>query len=186
MEEIWKEIDGFDGRFSVSNLGRVRQNNFSYISKQNHYLKFKEKIIKPFTWQSRYLRVDIHSYRQDNKIRLATYVHKLVAQYFIGERPEGYVIDHINGDYLDNRAENLRYVTQKENINNPVTKIKPGQYKHSEEIRKKISERTKEAMQREEVKIKLRKKHNMSEEGRMILRLTAIKTNKKRSQKNIL
>ena len=49
MEEIWKEIDGFDGRFSVSNLGRVRQNNFSYISKQNHYLKFKEKIIKPFT-----------------------------------------------------------------------------------------------------------------------------------------
>ena len=41
-------------------------------------------------------------------------------------------------------------------------------------------------MQREEVKIKLRKKHNMSEEGRMILRLTAIKTNKKRSQKNIL
>ena len=43
-------------------------------------------------------------------------VHSLVAETFLGERPEGYDIDHINGDKTDNKAENLRYVTHTENM----------------------------------------------------------------------
>ena len=54
-------------------------------------------------------------------MRLNTYIHKLVAEYFIGERPEGYEIDHIDGNYLNNRADNLRYVTRRENLLNPNT-----------------------------------------------------------------
>ena len=48
----------------------------------------------------------------------------MVAEYFIGPRPEGYVIDHIDGNYLNNKADNLRYVTQKENMNNEISKQK--------------------------------------------------------------
>lgn len=48
-------------------------------------------------------------------------VHRLVYETFIGSIPEGYVIDHINTIRDDNRLENLRCVTPKENNNNPLT-----------------------------------------------------------------
>ena len=176
MEEIWKEIKGFDGRFSISNFGRVRQNKGQYITLQKHVINYEEKILVPITWQSRYLRIDLHLNRK-KRMRLNTYIHKLVAEYFIGERPEGYEIDHIDGNYLNNRADNLRYVTRRENLLNPNT---PNGYKGkhlSKEERLKISIKTKEAMERPEVKEKLRKKHNMSKEGSEKLRQLIIKRN---------
>lgn len=124
MKETWKLIEGFDGLFSVSNEGRIKQNHYEYISLQGHKIIKEEKIILPFTWQSRYLRVDLVNHRKDKYYRKAVYVHKLVAEYFIGPRPEGYVIDHIDGNYLNNRADNLRYVTQLQNVNNINTKNK--------------------------------------------------------------
>ena len=51
---------------------------------------------------------------QDGKRKLK-YVHQLVLEAFEGPRPEGLVCDHINRDKLDNRIENLRYVTKQEN-----------------------------------------------------------------------
>jgi len=43
-------------------------------------------------------------------------VHELIARAFIGDRPTNYDIDHINGDRLDNRPSNLRYVTRSQNL----------------------------------------------------------------------
>ena len=40
----------------------------------------------------------------------------LMALTWIGPRPEGYEVDHLNGDMLDWSTDNLEYVTQKENI----------------------------------------------------------------------
>lgn len=45
-------------------------------------------------------------------------VHSLVAEAFLGPRPYGYDIDHVNGTKTDNRAENLRYVTHQDNMKN--------------------------------------------------------------------
>lgn len=154
MVEEWKIIEGSDGLFSVSNYGRIRQNHYEYISLLGHKIIKEEKIIQPSTWQSRYLRVDIQNCRKDKRFRKAVYIHKLVAEYFIGPRPEGYVIDHIDGNYLNNRADNLRYVTQKQNLNNPNTKGKAKEALQKiwsdpllrKEYSNKISEGTKRAM----------------------------------------
>lgn len=160
MEEIWKEIEGFDGRYSVSNYGRLKQNELTFISLQNKVIHHEEKIIEPHTWQSRYLRIDLVNNKKNKKYKLSTYVHKLVAEMFIGPRPQGYVIDHIDGNYLNNRVDNLRYCTRKENQNNPITKERLKGHIPSEETKKKISIRTKEAMANPIVKEKLRnRKH---------------------------
>lgn len=50
--------------------------------------------------------------------------HRAIWETFNGEIPKGMVIDHKNGNRLDNSLDNLQCVTQKENVNNPVTKIK--------------------------------------------------------------
>ena len=176
MEEIWKEIKGFDGRFSISNFWRVRQNKGQYITLQKHVINYEEKILVPITWQSRYLRIDLNLNRKKH-MRLNTYIHKLVAEYFIGERPEGYDIDHIDGNYLNNRADNLRYVTSIENKHNPNTINKRTYKKFTDEERLQLSIRMKEVMNRPEVKEKLRKKHNMSKEGSEKLRQLAIERN---------
>ena len=50
------------------------------------------------------------------------YVHRIIYETFNGEIPDGYEIDHINAVRDDNRLENLRIVTHKDNLNNPLTK----------------------------------------------------------------
>lgn len=50
--------------------------------------------------------------------RINHFVHHLVAKCFIGERPDGLVIDHIDQNKLNNNVENLRYVTQQVNTTN--------------------------------------------------------------------
>lgn len=53
--------------------------------------------------------------------------HILVYQTFIGEIPEGYVIDHIDGDKLNNNISNLRAVTQSKNVKNAYQNGHKGQ-----------------------------------------------------------
>lgn len=45
------------------------------------------------------------------------YIHQMVAETYLGPRPDGMVIDHIDGDINNNSASNLEYVTREENIN---------------------------------------------------------------------
>ena len=138
--EIWKPVKELEEYYEVSNLGRVKQlPRCTQQSKTGRKYNVEEKIIKPFIWQSKYLRVDLQVCRNKIRKRRATYIHTLVAEAFIGERPKGYVIDHIDTDIYNNRADNLRYVTIKENLNNPLTQLKRKNYKMPIEIRNSIS-----------------------------------------------
>jgi len=102
QKENWKPITNADG-YLISNIGRVKS------LKQN-----KERILKTTTSrQCRYHRVEIKS----NDGRSVKHcIHHLVAYNFIGPRPEGLFVCHLNGNLTDNRVENLAYQTHQQNI----------------------------------------------------------------------
>lgn len=94
---------------------------------------------------AKYLRVSLVD--SFDNVRRSIKVHRLVYMTFIGDIPQGYQIDHIDGDASNNNLENLRCVTPKENSNNPNTvwKLKGrrnpmfGRH-HTEESKRKMSE----------------------------------------------
>lgn len=107
MEEIWKDIEGYEGLYQVSNFGRVR----SY--KQSK----KGKILKPKLNSGGYCIIGLFK----NGLQRKMLIHRLVAECFLYNVENKPFIDHINTIRTDNRVENLRWVTTKENQNNPLT-----------------------------------------------------------------
>ena len=150
-EEVWKDVVGYEGLYKVSNLGRVRSLDKEIIitGVQKHPVKGikKGKIFNPSQNPQGYYSTTLH---KDKKIKLVR-VHRLVAMAFIPNPENKPYIDHINTIKTDNRVQNLRWVTQKENCNNELTR------KHNSEskIGKKYSEERKMNM-RENSSLKMR------------------------------
>lgn len=123
--EEWRpvEIDGRATRYQVSNQGRVRALHTKKVRREDGSVKhvLTSYVLKPFTKASGYLYLSLCI---DGKLR-HIYVHTLVAAAFLGPRPQGLQVDHINGESQDNRARNLRYVTPRENLANRRRKPKP-------------------------------------------------------------
>ena len=92
--------------YEVSNFGNIRRK-----LKNGKYREIKGSIL------NRGGRYKYFQTNRDNK-RTNYLFHHLVAKAFIGERPEGKVIDHIDRNSLNNNVSNLRYTTQKENTRN--------------------------------------------------------------------
>jgi len=106
INETWKPIKGYEKRYSVSNRGRVRSDAVSQYVRTGY-------ILKGFINWLGYHFVTLHN---DHRKKNHFSVHSLVAAAFIGPRPPGKEINHINNNRSDNHASNLEYVTHKENI----------------------------------------------------------------------
>ena len=110
-----KLIEGTDNKAIITSDGRVFRR---YVIKKGNkpvgWTEFRE--VKP-RLSSGYPSVFI-PYRKNCSI------HRLVAEAFIPNPENKLTVDHINGNKVDNRVVNLRWVTQKENSNNPNTKYK--------------------------------------------------------------
>ncbi len=101
MEEIWKDIEGAEGSYQVSNLGRVRSFHISALG----------KIKKPRLDKDGYLIIDLGRKGQTATRR----VHRLVALAFI-PNPQGLPqVNHKNGKRDDPRSENLEWATYSTN-----------------------------------------------------------------------
>lgn len=109
--EQWRPIESHDGvfadRYEVSDQGRVRAAPLNRIrGSRGGRVLFQSKDSKGYPQVSLYY---------GKAKRVTVKVHRLVADAFLGARPDGYTVDHINGNKDDNRTENLEYVTNAEN-----------------------------------------------------------------------
>lgn len=115
MEEIWKDIKGYEGIYQVSNLGRVKALEETWYSGRNGYIKKTkpEHIMKyRLAKNTGYCLLKLTKEGKEKHVL----VHRLVAETFIlnpNKLPE---VNHIDGNKENNCVENLEWVTAKENI----------------------------------------------------------------------
>lgn len=109
MKEEWKPVVGWESLYSVSSFGRVRREVY-----RNRY--FPGRTLKGEDDRGRVRLV----LRDASKGKCAKYAHQLVMEAFVGPRPAGMEINHIDGDPSNNRVENLEYVTRKQNMDHAV------------------------------------------------------------------
>lgn len=132
MEELletWKPIEGYEERYEVSTLGNVRSlgHNVCFLD-YGKYIDFYRdgKLLKPTVNTCGYQVVTL--YDPSTKKSKQYKVHRLVAETFIPNIENKPMIDHINAIKTDNRVENLRWCTNKENMNNPHALKKKSDY----------------------------------------------------------
>ena len=142
MEEVWKDIIGYEGLYQVSNLGRVKSLDYDRTG--------REQVLKPKMDINGYLSVTIYK----NRKRKYPRINRLVAMAFIPipdhlkhlplERLEA---DHIDTDRTNNAVWNLRWTDRSGNRRNPLTRQHMSEahkgMKHTEETKRKLSEANK-------------------------------------------
>lgn len=101
LKEIWLPVPEYEGIYELSNFGRfavIKQDGrvFRKLNNKTHYLSVSCKSI-------------------NGKNPKTFYLHTLVAKLFLGDRPDGMVIRHLDGNRFNNRVDNLCYGTPEQN-----------------------------------------------------------------------
>nr|DAZ10845.1 MAG TPA: homing endonuclease [Caudoviricetes sp.] len=111
MKEIWKDVPNYEGIYQVSNLGRIKSLYFtSNIYKKKFY---KEKILKPKRGKDNNLRIELWKDKKHKTVLL----HRLIATTFLENLIDtNMTVNHKNGNRLDNRVENLEWLSRADNI----------------------------------------------------------------------
>ena len=109
--EIWKDVEGYEGLYQVSNLGRVKSLARTCKTKGNGIRDVKECIRKTITSNCGYVMVLLC---KDNKAKHCL-MHRLVANAFVGNPDNLPQVNHKDGDKANNKADNLEWVTSSEN-----------------------------------------------------------------------
>lgn len=103
MEEIWKDVVGYEGLYQISNLGNVKSLNYNHTG--------KERILAKKHHKSGYVTVTLcKNGKHKNKS-----IHILVAMAFIPNRFSLPCVNHIDGDKENNFVDNLEWVTYSQN-----------------------------------------------------------------------
>lgn len=98
--EIWKDVQGFEGRYQVSNMGRVRNTK-------------RLNILSPSKYQG-YLRVNLSTGKKGKYKTIS--IHRLVAMAFVDGYSEGLEVNHIDENHSNNVSTNLEWITHKNNV----------------------------------------------------------------------
>ena len=110
MEEIWKAIDGYEGRYEISNLGRVKS---LPKMKGSGYMSVESIMVNKLSNKG-YFSIGL---RLDKKKKFFS-VHRLVALHFISNPENKPTVDHIDRNPSNNNVNNLRWATLVEQCEN--------------------------------------------------------------------
>lgn len=106
--EVWKDIPGYEGKYQISNKGRVKS-----LPRDEQFCKRpKEVILKTFVCGSGYQEVILRN-KGKRKPKL---IHRMVAEAFVPNHANKEEVNHKDGDKFNNVHTNLEWVTPKENI----------------------------------------------------------------------
>jgi len=112
MEEIWKDIKGYEGYYQVSNFGIVKSLD-RYVKNVIHgEILLKGRIMPKKISSKGYLQGRLS---KDGK-RTNIPIHRLIAMHFIPNPENKPHVNHIDGDKTNNNISNLEWVTQRENV----------------------------------------------------------------------
>lgn len=112
MTEQWLPVVGYEGRYEVSDLGRVK----SLSRRDAQGRRRAERLLAPRRQPSGHLTVALYA----DRVRRDVQVHWLVLEAFIGPRPEGMHGCHWDDDPGNNRLDNLRWDTRGANVRDSV------------------------------------------------------------------
>jgi len=103
MEELWKDVNGYEGYYQISNLGRLKS---FHRNPKGTIRKFDQK-------PGGYINVDL--YKPGSKRKITT-MHQLVAEHFVEGYKPGYIVNHKDGNKHNNIWTNLEWVSHKGNM----------------------------------------------------------------------
>lgn len=111
MEVIWKDIEGYEGYYQISNDGQVKSLD-RYITRSDGTVYFRKGKTKAQTYNmDKYLTVKLSKDGKDERIA----VHILVAKAFVSGYIKGLEVDHLDTNRENNVYTNLEWVTHEEN-----------------------------------------------------------------------
>lgn len=112
MEEIWKDIVGYEGLYQASNLGRFRSLDCIRTMKNGAEREHRGHILHTYESKDGYLMINF----SDNKERKSFKAHRIVAELFVPNPLNLSLVNHKNENKHDNRANNLEWCTNRYNL----------------------------------------------------------------------
>lgn len=116
--EEWRDVVGDEGHYSISSFGRLVCYE-RYITAKNGHKHYLKRCLMKVKQNETYPSVALYI----NGKRKVFYIHRLVAMMFIPNPENKPCVDHIDCNIYNNNVTNLRWVTQRENVHNPLTRI---------------------------------------------------------------
>ena len=116
MEE-WKDIPGYEGLYQASTFGRIRTCEGKVTSSARFpHRVWKQRVLKQKMCRNRKGRFDYRVELWNGKLHKTWLVSRLVAMTWCDGYRDGWTVNHINGDPLDNRSDNLEWLSLGDNI----------------------------------------------------------------------